>query len=164
MGLDVTAYEYAELTEPHEWIDDCTEEFNHKYAYIIDPSFSRSLRGLEEDRCYVVSGLTADTHNSYGGYSEFRSCLSEYILEVGPEEVWRSRVEYVNAPFFELICFADNEGTIGPYAASSLWLDFLDNREVFGEGCKWDDYLMSKYDEWTEVMSVASDTGMVVFH
>jgi hypothetical protein len=54
MGLDITAYEKAELLDPHEHTasspgelaDECYEA-GHLEAWVIDPSFLQSLRGLK---------------------------------------------------------------------------------------------------------------------
>lgn len=166
MGLDICAYEKAELTPPHKFGDDC-DEAGHVYAYVLG-GHERSLRGLEAGRCYEVSG--GDTlefrAGSYSGYNEWRAWLSQQALGVTPAVVWNDPPAYVDRPFYELIDFADNEGTIGPEAAADLAADFRDQRAaVFGEGedAVTEDWLAEKYDLWQGAFEVAASGGLVQF-
>lgn len=160
MGLDVTAFEHATLLPEHVRDEDCYDD--HEFAYIIDPDFARSLRGLTADRCYAVSGEAARVGNSYSGHSRFREALASTFLGVEPAEVWGDWERWADAPFYELIHFADNEGTIGPDAAADLLTDFEAGRDAFHAAIT-DDWLIRKYDEWTDVCRVAAGNGLVRF-
>ena len=161
MGLDALAYKAATLLDPHEQTEDCWE--NHVLALIVDPSFHRSLRGLVADRCYEVEGVeAAHVGNSYSGHSRFRDELSRVFLGVESRTVWGSPDRYADRPFFELIHFADNEGTIGPDAAADLAADFAEGRTLWQSRVS-DEWLLHKYDEWAEVFATAADGGLVRF-
>lgn len=160
MGLAVTAFEHATLLPEHVREEDCWED--HEFAHIIDPDFARSLRGLTADRCYEVSGKTASVSNSYSGHDLFREALAQTFLGVDPVKVWGDSERWVDAPFYELIHFADNEGTIGPEAATDLLADFEAGRDAFRDASD-DDWLLRKYDEWAEVFHVAAGNGLVRF-
>jgi hypothetical protein len=161
MGLAVTAYEIATIMEPHNLTSDCWTE--HERAFIIDPGFARSLRGLVADRCYLVSGKTARVSNSYPGHGRFRERLAAVFHDTEPQTIWDAPDDWVDRSFFELICFADNEGTIGGEAAADLLADFEAGAAQWAADVSEDDWMRSEYDAWTEVCRVAAGGGMVVF-
>lgn len=175
MGLWVRAIGPLTLTEPHERTDHCWDE--HRVAHIIDPSMAQSARGLELDRCYVEAegARTVEVLSlSYMGYNRWRGDLCRAVLDCDPEQVWSDLDGYRGRPFFELIHFADNEGTIGPEAAADLLADFelalADGlRERFAallpDG--WPEPHRAHYvaclDRWVEGLRVAADRGLVMF-
>jgi hypothetical protein len=165
MGLDITAYGHADITPEHEVTDACWDAPRHVRAFVYK-GFERSLRGLVADRCYTVSGFSIDFRaGSYGGYNQWRQELCRAALGVSPETVWSDVGSFQDAPFFELIHFADNEGTIGPEAAADLAEDFrsmaVKVRPLL-EGP--DGYSAAKYDDWTAAFELAAKDGLVVFH
>ena len=64
-------------------------------------------------------------------------------------------------PFYELLNFADNEGTIGPEAAADLARDFAEHRERVRP--ELDDYFARTYDHFEEAFKLAAGTGLVMF-
>lgn len=133
MGLDITAYsnlkhvgKHVKDTELNEGepggADDWCYYDGHVQAMAYD-SFPQSFRGITvlgvkvagaskflDGGCYET---TAETHThgfragSYTGYNRWREDLQrQFNPGRDPEK-----------PFYELIWFADNEGTIGPEAA-----------------------------------------------
>ena len=82
---------------------------------------------------------------------------------MGPQAVWRAPDEYAERPFFELIHFADNEGTIGPEAAARLATDFADGSERWLSTAPVDHWTRGKYEEWAVAFALAADTGLVMF-
>ena len=167
MGLDATAFKVAELTEPHDEGEDCWED-DHVRAFIIDDSFHRSARGLTLNRCYRVDGRQITVSNSYGGHSRFREELARVFYGVEPSTIWHAPDDFADRPFFELIHFADNEGTIGPEAAADLAADFeagraewLADARIAAEVSDW---TRRKYDdEWAEAFVAAANGGLVTF-
>lgn len=168
MGLTVYAYEHAYLTEHRAAPDEyrCpTEEQDHVLAWVTRPDFHRSLDGLVNRACYHVPGTPLRVSMSYGGHGRFRRALAATFYDgVTVETVWKDPDAYVDLPFFELVQFADNEGTIGPTAARRLADDF-----VRGLGA-WDSAdhgerpgLRGHYDEWAAAAMLAADTGIMVF-
>jgi hypothetical protein len=174
MGLDITAYEIATKIEPQpvkdettgEWADGLWEkDIILAFAY---KGFDQSLRGLEDECWYATAGETfAFRAGSYSGYNEFREALTRVALGVSPDTIWRSTDSYRTRPFFELIHFADNEGTIGPEACADLARDFAEQREdVLPKWNPEDDvqrWYRDKYDAWQQAFELAAGTGLVMF-
>jgi hypothetical protein len=175
MGLDATAYSNAILLPEHERGDDCYEAHVHAFAYSC---FPRSFRGLADadklcdfgdgsldcigGRCYDVSGSeTYRTRASYSGYNRCRDQLSQLFLGVEVGVVARNPELYEDKPFFELINFADNEGCIGPDAATDLLADFEFGRARVESDCP---DLLPWYDGWTAACRLAAGNGLIEFH
>lgn len=164
MGLDIKAWEKAVLTDPHEHTDDCYDA-GHVEAFVLD-GFDWSLRGLEAGRCYAVSGDSwSFAAGSYSGYGHFRSALCKAALRgVEPSQVWADPDSYAGQPFYELINFADNEGTIGPEAAADLAADFVAERDrVLPLLIREVDYYRVRYDDWQRAFTLAAGSGLVEF-
>lgn len=188
MGLDITAYETAIELPPHEysegtaenhWEDSCYD-LGHERVFVY-VGFEQSARGLvlydnvkhydggtgiRYGPCYQVDrgksfGFRA---GSYGGYNAFRDALSQAALGVPAKEVFLNPDEYLDKPFFELINFADNEGTIGPEAAADLYKDFVDWGEKIVNTYLDDSWFREKYEDWTKAFKLAGGSGIVDFH
>jgi hypothetical protein len=70
-------------------------------------------------------------------------------------------------PFYELIWFADNEGTIGPEAAADLLVDFREHAEAYADANRdvaKSQFFREKYAEWTRACELAANGGLIVFH
>lgn len=172
MGLDISAFECAELTDPHEREDEdgryCGEDKayggqNHVFAY-LDDGFEHALGGLIRNRCYAVSGESQSFRaGSYGGYNEWRAALSRAALGVEPETIWQDNFrDWEGKPFAELINFSDCEGVIGPDVCAKLARDFREQREkVRPQLVEWARPL---YDTWQSAFELAAGTGLVQFH
>ena len=161
MGLSAAAFKVATLTEPHERTDECYE--NHVRAFMLGPEFHRSLRGLEAGRCYEVGEREVTVHNSYSGHGLFREELARVFLGVTPRSIWDNPDIYADRPFFELIQFADNEGTIGPEAAADLAADFAEGREQWEADTRVRLWLKETYAEWAAAFEAAAGGGLVMF-
>jgi hypothetical protein len=181
VGLSITAYSKASLLPKHERTDHCYDEHVIAFAYSC---FPRSYRGLADadvvtgenigDRCYDVSGSERHRFDagSYTGYNVFRDMLSTAFLGVEATTVFKDPEQYVDAPFFELINFADNEGAIGPDAAADLVKDFEDGRSHWADYvvAKLSDhamksrYYLEKYEDWAHACRLAADHGLIDFH
>lgn len=174
MGLDITAYSNLKHIGKHE-IDPALNEGepgphcyyeNHVDAFAYD-TFPQSFRGipvLDKESsngqgfliggCFEISEAT-ETHGfragSYGGYNEWRRHLQErFNPNRDPQR-----------PFYELIWFADNEGSIGPEAAQDLLADFLEHDGLFAPDDEW---MRRKYQDWTRAFVLAANSGLVRFH
>lgn len=166
MGLDITAYSHLKHIGKHyngEW---CEAE-NHIHAFAYD-SFPQSFRGLPvigemaghnyrflDAGCYELTDATK-THGfpagSYGGYHGWRQNLQE---QFNPNRT-------PDGPFFELIWFADNEGTIGPDAARDLLADFREHTDRYQPFFQIPD--QDPYPDWTLACELAADNGLISFH
>jgi hypothetical protein len=158
LGLDITAYEQVHLTEPHEHEDACWDQ-GHIRVYT---DFGHSLGSLLPERCYTTDGKAIGFRaGSYSGYNEWRAWLSRTALGVEPEVVWHNFDEWKGRPFFELICFSDCEGCIGPEVAYKLARDFDQQDRV---RAKSDGYYAELFDRWQRAFELAANDGMVQFH
>lgn len=162
MGLDIVAYADAvPLDDPeHECSDDCSE--HHIKAYVLE-GFEQSLRGLVAGTTYDVAG--SDTirfrAGSYSGYNAFRDNLSLAVHGVKASAVYNDPDTYRWRPFYELIAFADNEGTIGTDAAADLADDFeLSARQVLGVLVEHD---TETYENFHAAFRLARKGGLVEF-
>jgi hypothetical protein len=175
MGLDITAYQYATKADPQPVSDEESWENGDLTKAFVYNGFEHSLRGLEADCWYRVSGATVEFRaGSYSSYGEFRRQLSLAALGASPEEVWRDVDTYRERPFFELVNFADNEGTIGPEACADLAVDFENEREAIFT--RWTEspteegiydetsFFRAKYDDWAAAFKLAASTGLVELH
>lgn len=181
MGLDITAYSRLSYVGDHtdgEW---CEDE-KHVTAYAYD-SFPLSLRGIEVVTTQVMGGSsflwggcyaqTDETQmvgfraGSYGGYGQWREDLARQFNPAPLIHGLRPSMTQPDPelPFYELIWFADNEGTIGELAAVELLADFRHNASAYQ--IPTDDYgayYRQKYDEWTHACELAADGGLISFH
>ncbi len=69
----------------------------------------------------------------------------------------------MDAPFYELISFPDNEGAIGPEAAADLVVDFETYRETFRSQNHEGMYFNERYDYLLEALRLAAEGGLVMF-
>lgn len=176
MGLDITAYSYLRHIGLHEKDPDlnggetdgwyCYRDGHHTaFAYKGFEASFRDIPILGQDDTFIYGGCYEDTENtdehsfragSYGGYNQWRDDLRvQFNPEVKPE-----------LPFYELIYFADNEGTIGPKACRDLAYDFNTNREAYFAltGTGYDGrYDQELYDRWTVAMMLGESDGLVRF-
>lgn len=179
MGLDITAYSHLKAVGKHYDGDWCENE-NHVSAFAY-AEFPQSFRGIPvlstmqsggsaflEGGCYETTDATEEHDfraGSYGGYNQWRADLQE----------WFNPLRVTDGPFYELIWFADNEGSIGPEAAVDLLADFREHAAAYaaahvedpvtgrypaGEG----NWYRAKYQDWTRAFELAADGGLVRFH
>ena len=167
MGLDITAYSH--LTAIGKHTNGWCEDEDHIEAFSYD-EFPQSFRGIPilsayrptladgskilDGGCYVVTDATKSHQfqaGSYGGYNVWRENLRNQFNPYVEEDV----------PFFELIWFADNEGTIGPEAAVDLLADFREHAAAYVQPDNWRTTL---YSDWTRAFELAADGGLVQFH
>lgn len=179
MGLDISAHSKLRFTgyHPKDW--DYCEKLDHLTAYAYD-AFPHALAGVMESQklvsdngtlyfgCFVATEASESYRfraGSYGGYGQWRMALAECFGtgKATPEN-----------PFYELVYFADNEGTILYPAAERLAEDFEENRERWGDYCvenfsssgPFDNgtYYLEKYEDWAHAFKLASEHGLVNFH
>ncbi|MDG4791891.1 hypothetical protein O7626_39445 [Micromonospora sp. WMMD1102] len=165
MGLDITAYSHLNHLGKHT--DDWCESEEHIQAYAYD-AFPESFRGIPilgtrvsgstffDGGCYERTEKT-EAHGfragSYSGYGRWRDGLREAFNPAADPA----------RPFFELIWFADNEGSIGPDAARDLLADFREYADRYAAEFD-DDYDRQRYADWTRAFELAADGGLVYFH
>lgn len=157
MRLDIVVYRNAHKVERPNVDYPQDEGYIQAFAY---EGFERSMRGLEDGAWYEAEFDHSFRAGSYGGYNRWRRDLSQRALGVSPETVWAAPDDYADKPFFELINFADNEGTIGPEAAADLAEDFARHADIIDDA---DDDFAERYREWRHAFEVAAGHGIVEF-
>jgi hypothetical protein len=165
VGLDITAYSH--MQHRPDLKPDTDEEFEDAWnaggvqAFWYE-GFDESGSGLVQGDWYVATDQTDSLGfraGSYGGYHRWRETLAGHV-GLTLRDYW----ERSNAgqPFYELINFADNEGTIGPEAAANLLVDFRAQKASYE--ASHDTYNVEKYNDWITALELASQGGLVHFH
>ena len=166
MGLDITAVSEAKLCGQPLGEHDGHWKEGHVYAWVNEAFPDRN--GAFKNGCYVVKDQFGFRAGSYSGYNYFREILSEAVLGVSPEVVWKEPAKYQDSAFYELINFADNEGILGTEVCCKLAGDFAANRLTFVEYVEVNvadsDYFITKYEEWTKAVDLACCNGFIQFH
>lgn len=176
MGLDIIAMSNMVKVENPESDPNWDAEFEYLsdgYKAYHLRGMERSFSGLEEDAWYRMtedSDIVEFRAGSYGGYNEWRNALALLGAGIRADEMWADPDKYQDYPFFLLINFADNEGSIGPNAASLLDMQFAVGRTEIDQKARahfTDDHeyewFMDKYDDWAEAFKLARENGMVYF-
>lgn len=190
MGLDITAYSHMKTageyrTHGDEDGEGCEEELEHTVTFAYD-GFERSMRGLTGVEkqgivgsnfiggdCYAPTEQTESMGfraGSYSGYNAWRDELAKIAGFSNAGDYWNGSAGE-DAPFYELINFADNEGTIGPEAAKDLLKDFRDHqgkaiafwRDSGVPEAHWK-YDIERYQDWTKACELAAADGLISFH
>lgn len=179
MGLDITAFSNLtyvghcpDVREDDHAFDPETYDRRHIEAYAYD-TFPHALLGVPELRtfsgnygsrfltggCFAPTGKT-ETHSagrSYGGYNRWRADLADRFNpyrdggQPAPE-----------GPFYELIWFADNEGTICQVAATNLLASFRQYELEYAAGHE--SYDVDFYRDFLRACELAADGGLIDFH
>lgn len=187
MGLDITAYSNLNYIGGHHKDpnlnqgeeggpdDHCCYD-NHITAFAYK-GFEDSLRGVPnlhvvESRwstltmggCYETTDRTA-THDFHAGpYSFYGMWRRDLARQFNPNA---GKNNGADLPFYELIWFADNEGTIGPEAAADLLADFREHANQYapqGGDPGLRDWCRELYADWTRAFELAAQGGLVAFH
>lgn len=174
MGISIIAYsklEYVPDMTPEQAWDSEDDSLLTTMAYA---GFEASTRGLVGHDVVYTDGfiaagvyrLTEDSQTvdvmsrSYRGYGLFREKVAA-LVGLTPSQVWADPAAHANDPFFELINFADNEGTIGPDAADDLLADFRQHHDLAHE--RLDEYDLAAYKGWLDGLTLAADHGAISF-
>lgn len=167
MGLDITAYRGLTLDPDATDEDDYT---THLDVY-PNPHFPGREAPLGKGR-YRFKESTSFRAGSYSGYNQWREWLATIAgyAPVSDNEHGAGNYKTHSAgawaategPFWELINFADNEGTIGTDAAKKLAKDFADYADKALDGAG--GWYAQMYEQWRAAFEMASDNGAVDFH
>lgn len=130
MGVDITAY--TNIRKSSVTDDEDSDGF-HAYD---NPNFAGRACGLVTGT-YEYDDAVEGLSLSYGGYNQWRNRLAE--IAGWPAVEYKREYETIprmrhdaaawqaeSGPFWELINFADNEGTIGTEVCAKLARDFAE--------------------------------------
>lgn len=167
MGLGITAYSH--LTPVGVNIEGWCQDDNHVQTYTYHP-FDASFRGLpvlDADleftygACYQPTARTERHTFRAGSYSGYREWRADLQRQFNPD---RSQ----DRPFYELLWFADERGTIGPDAARDLLADFRQHADLYAPLPDGDDWYKNmfrdRYADWTRACELAADGGLISFN
>ena len=177
MGLDVTAYRKiakvdAVFDQHGEPIDPITrEEIEDVVRLYVNPDFPGRAGGIESGAVYRFEGYLHVSAGSYGYYNAWRNEVAK--LAGWPQgsyeqygKTWPSYAASTwdadSGPFYELICFSDCEGTLGPDVCMKLARDFAEHQEK--ADAHPDERFRAKYAEWRAAFDFAASTGAMNFH
>lgn len=157
MGLDITAYKnLKEVVNPQidgegYPINDETEvKFGTSMKW-SEKYFPGRGEGIDADKVYTWEDSIGFRAGSYSGYGRWRATLENFAE---------------GNQFYELIEFADNEGTIGYVVSAKLYKDFKDNEDrakKYSKNMDDGEYWFEKYKEWEEAFEYAKEHGAVNF-
>lgn len=179
MGLDIRAYSHLTYVGHHEdWADEDAHYDQHHEAYAYT-AFPHALIGVPNVRdkqgfsetflsggCFEVTEKTEEHSfraGSYSGYNEWRRGLAE---QFNPYSDGGRGEPDPEKPFYELIWFADNEGTICELAAINLLADFRQHEAEYRAAHTDDpyDWSVRSYADWMRACELAADSGLIDFH
>jgi len=176
MGLDISAYRCIEKVdcvydEGGDPIDPVTREYiDYDVRAYVNPDFPGRADGIEDKGVYLAKESMRVGCGAYSQYNRWRDDLAKlagYPLKAYIQygNTYHSNAEgafnATEGPFWELICFSDCDGTIGPIASAKLAKDFAewDERAKVVGG-----YFYDQYQQWRAAFEMAADNGMVRFH
>lgn len=168
MGLDITVYSGLKRVEPQPECEDTPDGMAHIY---VNPDFPERADGLQNGY-YAFDADDGFAAGSYGGYGQWRNTLAwlagypavRHESSYKPPEESYAAGAWAEAegPFYELIHFADNEGTIGPLTSAKLAKDFADF-QAKADKCE-DAWFRNKYADWRKAFEMAANGGCVSFY
>jgi len=171
MGLDVSYFSKIKVREIGDEEKDYYYVENNNY-------FTYQLGSLKNGQSLDKNHDSEGGHfhaGSCSGYGIWRKHLLEMLGYVNIQDVFNDfdpnirlmKLKEIETgekikikPFYELICFSDCEGTIGPEVSKKLYEDFVEfdniSRMQFGD-------FYQTYSLFKEAFRVASDKGVVIF-
>lgn len=162
MGLDITAYYgLSNVENPALDSDGYPVADNQWKATSVDfteRNFPGRTAGIENGAVYEYKDSFGFRAGSYGGYNEWRNDLAKLAGYGGADDCWNN---HTSGPFYELINFYDNEGTIGPVIAAKLAKDFSEHHEM---AAIVGGFFFKSYCDWQKAFKMAADNGAVDFH
>lgn len=159
MGLDITVYMNIRNERACTEDDDNNGVPDNMTTFYVEPHFPLAAPDIPKNRVWSYSDSWSFRAGSYGGYGAWRKQLAALV---GFPEAWEERWKRTDLPFYELVVFADNEGTIGPATCAKLAKDFeewSDRAHRIGP-----DSFVRLYDEFKQAFKDAANNGAVEFH
>lgn len=151
----ITKYEGAvdEDGYPADGTDGCFKAWRN-------PDFPGRADDVEDGALYKSEKSFWFAAGSYSGYSRWREQLAA-MFGYTPRQLWDEPLN-PGVPFYELLCFADNEGIIGAEVSAKLAKDFATHQVTADAHA--DKWFRQKYADWRKAFELAADGGAVDFH
>ena len=156
MGLTIRAYSGCKPVTV-EFDDDDEPITPRTVRPHVNRDFPTRQNGIVHNAWYQYEEMVS-FGNTYGGHGDFRRELAE-LGGYPPEDAWEKRVTV--GPFFELVNFADNEGTFGPETCAKLAADFAAHEPRARQMLEGEH--MRFYRKWHQALTLASAGGMLTF-
>jgi len=172
MGLAISYFSRIKLKDNADIEDD-------EYYIENDKYFMYQLGSLKNGQSCEKTFESVQGHfsaGSYSGYGVWRKNLIEMLGYVCIQDVCNDfdtnirliklkEIETGNKirikPFYEIICFSDCDGAIGPEVSKKLYEDFVEFDNIASmQG----DYFYELYSNFKTAFEVASDNGAVFFY
>jgi hypothetical protein len=183
MGLDITAYKGIEkvdcvFDEDGQPLNPITREaLDYGDDYVtqafINSDYPERAEGVVHKGVYRAKDSMGFRAGSYSGYNGWREDLAKLAGYPATAFTAYGRTTHRHdagawaaseGPFWELICFSDCEGVIGPVVSAKLARDFAEwdeRAKAYSEGPSW---FYERFQEWRAAFEMAADSGMVNFH
>lgn len=162
MGLDITVYTKLRKAAPGEGLDEdgYADEGAGYVTMYVNPDFPGRADEVEHEATYHVEEAFDFAAGSYGGYNMWR----EWLAMLGGYTCDKMWDEPFDAPFAELVNFADNEGVIGTAVSAKLAKDFAAHAETASLRAP-ERWYLERYNLWRKAFEIAAaENGVVDFH
>lgn len=172
MGLDITAYRKITPAVPHGFDADGDPLAEEAVRFYINSDYPGRATDVDASIAYAYADSFGFRAGSYIGYNQWRNELAKlagyeaipYSTFGEPEQLrfdaaaWKA----TDGHFWELICFADNEGVIGTAVSAKLAADFAAHQAK--ADAHPEDWFRNRYADWRRAFEMAADSGAVDFH
>ena len=188
MGLDIVAYSKINK-KPDDRVAEILEKallrtYNKNNILIeVDEHFKKTRDEIHYRAPDLTKGvwyisIESKTYRfwagSYGYYNAFRRYLSEALIGVMPEVIWKNPENYLDSPCYELINFSDCEGEISWSIAENLYNDMVQNEEKFkvyleslvADGILTEfsfNFYLGTYGDFKNAFELAKEEGVLIF-
>lgn len=179
MGLDITAYRQlkkmdAVFDEDGDPINPVTRiPFDRCTQFRVNGDFPGRNGSVEHRAVYAYEEFHSFRAGSYGSYNAWRDELAKLAgypavpvdrYKTGSVQMRHDQGAWDSdgGHLFELICFSDCEGVIGPETSAKLAKDFADLQSKIDAHP--DEYFRGRCAEWRKAFEMAADGGAVDFH
>lgn len=178
MGLSITGYTNVHVIRevtPDELTDYDFMDNNQDQTLLVHPNWPERMDGTDSDveefnpggsYLFTADEKTLSWATGYGGYMRLREILCEVTNSIPVQRLW-SMEDPSGFYLYELLCFADNEGTIGSAACARISQELNDVLYLFpliGEEYTYlpldDKYFREKIHDLAEFFASLGDKGI----
>lgn len=163
MGSDINAICYAVFASDDKAnISDDEFELRDGLIEITGDDFPERLDGKESGLyCYEPRNYFSFRVGSYSHYNWWRDSLCQLVHKIDARTLADQFEQYEGKAFYELICFSDCQGAIGPKTSAKLLDDFLTYQEKAEQ--VQEKAFFDLYKNWITAFHIAKQDGFVIF-